>query len=178
MRILSLLCLSLIFGIKAPQSKLSPPPVEGVALNTPLANYEKSVYLITGKEDIYQKYDWLKESIQNNIKNGIREGIYQGNTLDIVDGNKASKMTLFFYKEALYKVRWSFSKSDYSDLKAASVKLDNYLTDKYGKITELGFYDMKIWRDEKVYLQSLGDADEYQIEYRDEKTHLIVEALN
>ena len=185
MRVSLLLCLSLSFLFPSKQS-LENSPVKGISLNSPLTSYEKSLYLITGDESVYKKYASVRESLLNNIRNGIREGIYQGNKLDIIEGNKASKMSLFFYKKELYKVRWSFGKKEYPNLGELTKNINDYFLNKYGKVTDnmsgsMGpgdYYDQRVWTDQKIFLQMFGDPDQLQIEYRDEQIHQKVEALN
>ena len=173
-------CLTILLAINQDQSELLDAPVEGLKLGDPLTDFSESVYLLTGDEELYQQYDWLKESLLKNIENGIREGLYTGSGLDIIAGKRASKMTLFFYKEELYKVRWSFDKIGYSDPQKAGKELDTVLVDKYGPTTDeqpYGPYVLRIWKGDTYYMQSLGDEDEYQIEYRNELVHQEVEAL-
>ena len=180
MRLFAILLLSVILSSYQDQSKLASAPVEGLKLGDPMADFSESVYLLTGEEDIYQQYDWLRKALLKNIKNGIREGIYVGSSMDKVQDQKATQLTLFFYQKELYKVRWSFKKEDFSDLTALGETLDQFIETKYGPTSEVrpyASYEWKIWQDDTYFLQSLGDEDEYQIEYRNETIHQVVEVL-
>lgn len=178
-----LFSLSLLFVFLTPvrdQSKLAKAPAEGLKLGDPMADFSESVYLLTGDEDLYRQYDFMREALLKNINNGIREGIYVGETTDLIEDKKATKLSLFFYKEELYKVRWLFIKNDYPDIESLTQSLDQFLENKYGSPTEvipIGPYELKTWKDTPYYLQSMGDEEEYQIEYRNELVHQKVEAL-
>ncbi|GEM_PF-878560 len=178
-KLLPLLLFMFVSFFSFSQSGIDTDPVNSIELNTQLEKYHDQIYLITGEESIYQQHEWLKASLMKNIENGIREGNYikEGSLCDI-DGLRASKTTLIFYNHELYKVRWLFRKEDHPDLNALSNDINNFFITKYGKVSEKGFLGMQIWHGKKNYLQTFLEENEFQIEYRDDKIHEIVEALD
>jgi len=176
MRHLILVFLIATFSVSA-QKEVSKIPVNELELNTPLSMYEQDVFLLTGEEEFYRENENLRQNVLRNIEKGIREGQYAGYTASVIDGIKASTTTLFFYKEELYKVRWSFLPLDHPDLAANEDQLDRFLTEKYGPGDEQIPDLLKVWQSKKRYLQSFSEEYEFQIEYRDEKIHTLVEAL-
>lgn len=159
------------------QKKINKIPVNELELNTHLSVYESDLFLITGEEEIYATNPNLKKNVLRNISWGIREGLYGGYTLNVVDGLRASRTTLFFYKEELYKVRWSFLSQDHPDLKMKASQLGTYLEKRYGSSEEQIPGVLQVWESKKKYLQSFSEYTEFQIEYRDEKIHRLVEQL-
>ena len=159
------------------QSTLDEPPFGGFKLGSPLNELRSDFYIITGEEELYQRNEFLKKSIKRNINIGIEEGVYRGSDLNKIHNKRASKTTFFYFKNSLYKVRWSFDKRDFDNPRQVGKKIDSFLTQKYGPNTEIGAFGMLVWKDDTYYLQSLGDTQEYQIEYRNEIIHQKVEAL-
>ncbi|MEP1095419.1 MAG: hypothetical protein ABJG78_09935 [Cyclobacteriaceae bacterium] len=176
MRHLILVLLTLTFSANA-QKTINKIPVNELELNVPLSTYEPELFLITGEEEIYKNNENLRQNVLRNIEKGIREGLYAGYTLNVVGGITASRTTLFFYKEELYKVRWFFLPQDHPDLAEKADRLDTFLTEKYGPGDEQIPDLLKVWQSKKRYLQSFSEETEFQIEYRDEKIHRIVEGL-
>lgn len=161
------------------QKAINKVSVNELELNTALTQHEEDLRLITGDEEIYMKYPNLRENVLKNIENGIREGLYGGYTYDVVNGVRASRTTFFFYQGELYKVRWFFLRNQHADLEDKVAKLNAFLEEKYGPTTEEGFLTLMAWKGKGKYLQSFFDEEnEFQIEYRDEKIHRKVEALN
>ena len=60
--------------------------INGLELGEKLETLENTLYLITGKESIYQQNQWLAESVTRNLEKGIQEGIYEGSTYRILNG--------------------------------------------------------------------------------------------
>lgn len=168
-----------LIGLSAnAQKAINKVSVNALELNTPLIQYGGDLRLITGEEAIYQNYPNLKENVLKSIANGIQEGLYGGYEYDSIDGIRASRTTFFFYNEKLYKVRWFFLRNEHPDLEEKIDRLNTYLLDKYGPTTEEGFLTLNAWKTKKRYVQSFFDEEnEFQIEYRDEKVHRIVEKL-
>ncbi|MEP5614061.1 MAG: hypothetical protein ABJP45_17545 [Cyclobacteriaceae bacterium] len=164
------------FSVNA-QKAVNKIPVNELELNTPLSRYEEEIFLITGEEEIYRSNENLRQNVLKNIENEIREGLYAGYTSNVIAGITASRTTLFFYKEELYKVRWFFLPEDHPDLAAKAHQLDRFLTEKYGPGDEQIPGLLKVWETKKRYLQSFSEETEFQIEYRDEKIHKVVETL-
>ena len=148
-----------------------------IRLETPLNAYEKDLYLLTGNEEIYFDHPHLRENIKKNIERGIREGIYTGSELNYVNGLKAGKMTLFFYQEKLYKVRWFFDKISHANLSEVAKQLNDYLENNLGKATDEAFVFMKVWNEPKYYLQTFLEDEEFQIEYRNQRVHELIRNL-
>ncbi len=174
----SIILAFLVVGFSSSAQKIiNKTPVNELELNTSLSQYRNDLRLITGDEEIYRNYPNLKENVKKNIANGIREGLYGGYAYDKIDGIPASRTTLFFYKNELYKVRWFFLKSELRNFEEVQSELTQYLKDKFGpgeeQIPEL----LNVWQTKKRYLQAFSDENEFQIEYRDEKIHRAVEKL-
>ncbi len=161
------------------QKEINKKSVNELELNTPLSQYETDLRLITGEEEIYENYPNLKENVKKNIANGIREGLYGGYRYNGINGIPASRTTLFFYKDELYKVRWFFQRNQHPDLQGVVDQINGYLTGKYGEADGTGSLAFwYFWRSKKRFLQSFFDEEnEFQIEYRDEKIHKAVEKL-
>ncbi|MEQ9402421.1 MAG: hypothetical protein RIM99_02445 [Cyclobacteriaceae bacterium] len=159
------------------QKSINKLPINELELNTNLSAVESDLFLITGEEDIYANNPNLRENVHRNIANGIREGLYAGNEFGLVNGIMASRITLFFYNEELYKVRWFFLQEDYSDLSDKSSKLVKFLENKYGIPDEQIPQILRVWQGKKRYVQTFSEETEFQIEYRDEKIHKVVEKL-
>lgn len=172
--ILILLTLSLSADAQKTINKL---PVNALELNTALIQYEQDLRLITGDEEIYRNYPNLQENVKKNIENGIREGLYGGYKYNGINGVPATRTTLFFYKEELYKVRWFFLKDEFRDLDQLAIDLNQFLNERYGTGEEQIPGLLNVWQSKKRYLQAFSDENEFQIEYRDEKIHQIVERL-
>ncbi len=168
----------LIFGHHLNAQQIDEIPVNEAELNTPVTAYSSDIELITGNEDIYFEYEWLRNSVLKNIANGIREGVYVGSKHNIINDIKASKTTFFFYRDKLYKIRWFYKKSDYVGINDIANKLDDFLIARFGKTNDKGFLTSKVWRGREKYLQSfLEEGEEYQIEYRDMIIHETVRQL-
>lgn len=170
--------LFLFFGLQLySQSKIDTEPVNEIRLNTDIDDYTESVYFLTGEESLYQKYEWLKTSLEKNIKIGIREGLYQGSTLNQINKIAAIKTALFFYKDELYKIRWTF-KNDGGKVEGASEEIKNYLIQKYGPVNSETIFGLNVWKGEKNYLQTFLEANEFQVEYRDDTIHQTLQSLD
>ena len=172
--ILVLLMISFSTDAQKAINKIS---VNELELNTALSQYESELRLITGDEEIYRNYPNLQENVKRNIANGIREGLYGGYRYNGINGIPATRTTLFFYKDELYKVRWFFLKEEFSDLDQLAVDLNQFLNEKFGEGEEQIPGLLNVWQSKKRYLQAFSDENEFQIEYRDEKIHRIVEKL-
>lgn len=159
------------------QNAINKIAVNELELNTPLSKYEIDLRLFTGDEEIYRNYPNLQENVKKNIENGIREGLYGGYNYNGVNGIPASRTTLFFYKEELYKVRWFFLKDEFRDLDQLATDTNQFLKKRYGAGEEHIPGLLTVWQSKKRYLQAFSDENEFQIEYRDEKIHRIVEKL-
>ncbi|QDH80908.1 hypothetical protein FKX85_18400 [Echinicola soli] len=92
-------------------------------------------------------------------------------------GKQASKLNLIFYKEELYKIRWTYRKEDFKDLASLAKFLNLYFTEQFGKPDEVIFGDTFIWEEDKNYLQAFLDQNVYQIELRDKEIEKIVNDL-
>ena len=157
------------------QRKVNRIPVNDLELNTSMSQYE--VFLISGDEEIYDKYPKLRKNVLKNISNGIREGLYAGYTFNKIENFQASRTTLFFHKEQLFKVRWFFQKAEFPNLEEVSQQLTTYLGERYGPGKEQIPGLLKSWKGRKRYLQYFSDETEFQIEYRDEKIQKKVDKL-
>lgn len=157
------------------QKKVNKTPVNDLELNTPMSQYE--VLLISGDEEIYAKYPELRKNVVKNISDGIREGLYAGYTFNKIEKFQASRTTLFFYEEELFKVRWFFQKKEFPNLEEVSEQLTAYLEERYGEGKEEIPGLLKSWKGRKRYLQYFSDENELQIEYRDEKIQKKVDKL-
>ena len=135
------------------------------------------MYLITGEESMYQKYEFLKKTVLENIEKGIREGIHQGSEYNVVFGEKATKTTFHFYQGELFKIRWSFTSARYPNLPEVANKLNQQITNQFGNPYEEIALMMNVWNGDKNYLQTFYDEQEFQIELRDKKINTIVENL-
>lgn len=165
-----------VLGARA-QKGINKVPVNELELNSSVSDFEYDVFLITGEEEIYASNPNLRENVLRNIANGIREGLYDGYKHSTVDGVRASRTTLFFYKDELYKVRWFFLKQDLADFEQKAKQLNSYLTEKYGPGDEQIPDFLTVWQGKKRYIQSFSEESDFQIEYRDEKIHEKVEKL-
>ncbi|MBD8491293.1 hypothetical protein IFO69_21250 [Echinicola sp. CAU 1574] len=145
-----------------------------IKLNQTLQDYQESLYLISGDEPVYKNNNSTRESLKRNIKNGIREGVYKEHSHLFIDGKKASKLNMIFYKGELYKIRWTFRKGDFKDLASLAKFLNQHFTEQFGHPKEVLFGDTYIWEEDKNYLQAFLDQTEYQIELRDKQIDRIV----
>lgn len=169
--------LFLFFGLQLyAQSKIDTDPLNGIRLNTNIEDYSESIYLLTGEESLYKKYDWLKVSLEKNIERGIREGLYRGDKLNYINKIAAVKTTVYFYNNKLFKVRWTF-KNNEGALEEISEDIHNYLVEKYGPVNSETMFGMKVWKGEENYLHTFLESSEFQVEYRDQKIHQAVESL-
>lgn len=177
MKILFLLItLNLPWELVGQKTNVDKTPVNSLNLGSPISDFKGQVNLLTGNEEIYQKNEWLRESLLKNIRNGIREGYYTGEH-SYVNGLLASRTTLIFYNDELYKIRWSFDVYDFPRLQETGPRLNDFLASKYGPGKEDEIFILNIWQARKNYLQSFLDDTEYQIEYRNRRIHKKVEAL-
>ncbi len=159
------------------QQSINKVSVNGLELNTQLDRYRNTVFLLTGDETAYANYPNIRQNVLKNITNGIREGVYNGDSHSMVDGKRATRTTMFFYKEELYKVRWSFQVEYYQNLEELAGEVNDFFLKRYGSnSTEIDSM-MKAWEGRKRYLQTFLDESEFQIEYRDPKIHKKVEKL-
>lgn len=161
------------------QSSVDDTAPNELQLGSQLSDLKAQLYLITGDEDIYSRYDWLKASVKKNIANGIREGVYRGSKYAKLSSEKASKTTLFFFENALFKVRWDFDKADFEDLKAVSTQLNVFLKQRYGegKPENVGPFKMLVWEAEQHYLQIFEDSESIQVEFRNKALQKTVDGL-
>lgn len=159
------------------QKSISKTPVNELELNSLVSQFDDDLFLITGEEEIYKENQNLRENVLKNIANGIREGLYDGYKYSAVDGIRASRTTLFFYNDELYKIRWFFLKQDLSGFEQKTEQLNKFLAEKYGEGDEQIPGLLTVWEGKKRYLQSFAEESDYQIEYRDEKIHQAVEKL-
>jgi len=148
-----------------------------IKLNHTLQHYQESLQLITGDEAIYQRNEWLQKAVKRNIQNGIQEGIYKEHSHLFVARKQASKLNLIFYKDELYKIRWTFRKEDFTDLASLSKFFNQYFTDQFGKPTDVILGDTFIWEGDKNYLQAFVGQSDFQIELRDKKIDRVVKDL-
>ncbi|GAB3669188.1 hypothetical protein GCM10028791_44210 [Echinicola sediminis] len=148
-----------------------------IKLNHTLQHYQESLQLITGEETIYQRNEWLQKAVKRNIKNGIQEGIYKEHSHLFVARKQASKLNLIFYKDELYKIRWTFRKEDFTDLASLAKFFNQYFTDQFGKPTDIILGDTFIWEEDKNYLQAFVGQSDFQIELRDKKIDRVVKDL-
>jgi len=148
-----------------------------VKLNHTLQHYQESLYLITGDESLYRNNDWLRKSVKRNIEKGVREGIYKEHSHLFVAGKKASKLSLIFYKDELYKIRWSFLKEDHANLKNLAKTINDALIENFGSPNDQPFSEMMVWEESKNHLQTFLDEREFQIELRDNQIENTVKNL-
>lgn len=159
------------------QKSVNKVSVNELELNSLVSQFDDDLFLITGDEEIYKENQNLRENVLENIANGIREGLYDGYKYSAIDGVRASRTTLFFYNDELYKIRWFFLKQDLPDFEQKAAQLNKFLAEKYGEGEEQIPDFLTVWQGKKRYLQSFSEESDYQIEYRDEKIHEKVEKL-
>jgi hypothetical protein len=133
--------------------------------------------LITGEESFYQEYQDLKKSLLKNRSIGLEEGYYNGQSLQTIDGKEASKINFYFFKDRLYKIRWTFHRLEYPDLETLSKDLDQSLTVTYGPPNGKAYFGNMVWVMDSLYLQTFLDFSDYQIELRLDSVHHIVSTL-
>jgi len=83
---------------------------------------------------------------------------------------------LHFFKDELYKVRWTFY-GEQEKLKKISNTIHLLFVNKYGKVASETPWGMKVWEGGKNRLQTFLESSEFQIEYRDDKINQIIESL-
>jgi hypothetical protein len=146
-------------------------------LGESLGVLSSSLYLITGKETVYQQNPWLAQSFLRNLDRGLREGIYEGNTLQILNGRKASDMRVHFFKERLFKIRWTFDRKDFRNLPEVFAEFKEYFQKRYGPTTDTIFDDTFIWEGNTNRLQLFMDEKSIQVEFRDQVTEKTIQKL-
>jgi len=146
-------------------------------LGVSLSDLSGSLYLITGKETVYQQNPWLAQSFLRNLDRGLLEGIYEGNTLQILNGRKASDMRMHFYKEKLFKTRWTFDRKDFRNLPEVFAEFKDYFQKRYGPTTDKIFDDTLIWEGNTNRLQLFMDEESIQVEFRDQVTEKTIQKL-
>jgi len=134
--------------------------------------------MITGNETVYQNNQWLAESVKRNLKNGIQEGINLGETKRIINGYQASDHRILFFKEEVYKIRWTFDRSDFPVLKQVFDDFIVYFTNKFGQPTETLFEDTFIWKGSINRLQVFFDEKSIQVEFRNDIVEKTIKTLN
>lgn len=142
--------------------------VNGLELGEKLETLKNTLYLITGKESVYQQNQWLAESVARNLEKGIQEGIYEGNSYRILNGRSATNLRLHFYSGNLYKIRWTFDKKDFSNLPLLFSDFKEYFSKRYGSPSDFMFEDTYIWESKNRRLQLFIDKEVLQVEFRDE----------
>lgn len=142
--------------------------LNGLNLGQNLDSVRNAVYLITGKESVYQQNQWLAESVARNLEKGIQEGIYEGTSYRILNGRSATNLRLHFYGENLYKIRWTFDKKDFSNLPMLFSDFKEYFSKRYGPPSDFMFGDTYIWESKNRRLQLFIDKEVLQVEFRDE----------
>jgi hypothetical protein len=140
------------------------------------SSIQSSLYLITGKEPVYRQNPWLAESFLRNVNRGIQEAIYEGNTLHVVNGRKASEMRVLFYNNKLYKIRWTFYAGDFSNLPLIFSEFMDYYVKRFGAPSQTILGDTLIWEGKTNRLQVFIDKESIQVEFRDQKTETILKA--
>src|SRR5690554_400378 len=142
-----------------------------------LSTLKDQLQMITGTETVYQNNPWLAESVKRNLKNGIREGINTGETKRILNGNRASDHRILFFKEGVFKIRWTFNNSDFPDLKPVLADFVAYFTNKFGPPTDTILDDTFIWNGHVNRLQVFFDGRSIQVEFRDEQVEKTIKTL-
>lgn len=178
LKIQSILIALLAVGMSQAQQSLNKVPPNDLELGVYLDSFNDfELFLITGEEEIYQTNKNLKENVLRNIKNGIREGLYDGYNLSLINGKRASRTTLFFFKGELYKARWFFNNSEHGNIEKLGQSVNELFEKNYGEATE-GIPGVFLnWSTKKKYLQTFLEENEFQVEYRNEKIHKAVEKL-
>ncbi|MGY6744297.1 MAG: hypothetical protein ACXIUQ_16275 [Cecembia sp.] len=151
--------------------------LNGLSLGSHLDELKNNLYLITGKETIYQNNPFLAKTMASNIEKGIKEGIYEGNTYHIINGSKTSDMRLYFFNNELFKIRWNFHKKEIQDLKNFFRDLKTYFEKNYGEYSDSIFEDTFIWQGKANRLQLFMDNDVIQIEFRNESIENKIKSL-
>ncbi|MFD2035715.1 hypothetical protein ACFSKL_13005 [Belliella marina] len=147
--------------------------INGLELGAKLQDLKPELYLITGKESIYQNNEFLAKSYKRNLEKGMQEAIYEGNKMDVINGSKSSDTRLHFYKEELYKVRWTFKKNEFPFLRSIYSDFLSYFEKRLGPPNDMVFDDMVVWKGSLIRLQVFLDSESIQIELRDEKTETL-----
>ena len=146
-------------------------------LGESLGELNDSLYLITGKEPVYQRNPWLAQSFLRNLDRGLQEAIYEGNTFHILNGRKASDMRVHFYKEKLFKVRWTFDRKDFPNLSGVFSEFKDCFQKRYGPTTGTIFDDTLIWEGSRNRLQVFMDDDSIQVEFRNQLIEKTIQVL-
>jgi len=137
-------------------------------LGQELSTLIDQLQMITGNETVYQNNPNLAEIVKNNLKKGIQEGINVGETRRIINGYRATDHRILFFKNAVYKIRWNFDKSDFPVLEPVFKDFVAYFTKKFGQPTDAFFEDTFIWKGEVNRLQLFSDGKSIQIEFRND----------
>jgi hypothetical protein len=151
--------------------------INGLELGEKLETLENTLYLITGKESIYQQNQWLAESVTRNLEKGIQEGIYEGSTYRILNGRSSTNLRLHFYHKNLYKIRWTFDRKDFSNLPMFFSDFKEYFSKRYGPPSDFLFGDTYIWESKNRRLQLFIENDAIQVEFRDEGVEKKIKSL-
>lgn len=151
--------------------------INELQLGMPLEPLKPSVYLITGKEQVYRDNPWLAQSYLRNLDRGIIEAIYEGQTANFLNGRKASDTKLHFFNEHLYKIRWTFERKYLGNPKTHLEDFKTYLIKKYGNPTEVILGDTFIWDQAGQRLQLFADNESLQVELRDDEIEKKLKAL-
>jgi hypothetical protein len=151
--------------------------LNGLNLGQNLDSVRNAVYLITGKESVYQQNQWLAKSLARNLEKGIQEGIYEGTSYRILNGRSATNLRLHFYGENLYKIRWTFDKKDFSNLPILFSDFKEYFSKRYGPPSDFMFGDTYIWESKNRRLQLFIDKEVLQVKFRDERIEKKIKSL-
>jgi hypothetical protein len=151
--------------------------LNGLNLGQNLDSVRNAVYLITGKESVYQQNQWLAKSVARNLEKGIQEGIYEGTSYRILNGRSATNLRLHFYGENLYKIRWTFDKKDFSNLPILFSDFKEYFSKRYGPPSDFMFGDTYIWESKNRRLQLFIDKEVLQVKFRDERIEKKIKSL-
>jgi len=151
--------------------------INELQLGMPLEPLKPSVYLITGKEQVYRNNPWLAQSYLRNLDRGILEAIYEGTTANYLNGRKASDTKLHFFNEQLYKIRWTFERKDLGNPKTHLEDFKAYFIKKYGNPTQEILGDTFIWEKAGQRMQLFADHESLQVELRDNEIEKKLKSL-
>lgn len=172
---ITLILFSIIYGFSQTIDQAT--GINELNLGESLDELSNSLYIITGKEPIYQQNPWLAQSFLRNLDRGLKEAIYEGSTLNILNGRKATDMKAHFYNEKLYKVRWTFNRKNFQNLPAVFAEFKDYFQKRYGPTTDTIFDDTLIWEGNTNRLQLFIDQESVQVEFRDNVTEKKIQTL-
>ncbi|MEM7552396.1 MAG: hypothetical protein AAF363_22120 [Bacteroidota bacterium] len=136
--------------------------VNEVRLHSPIERFQDDLDFYTGNESFYDGNEGLAAIVKRNWENGLKEGVYYGEKYTEVNGYQAQKMSFIFFKDILFKLRWTFQYSAETKISVLAPELTTFLTSKFGEpeVNDFGFVKNTIWTKDnyKIMLFQEGKA--------------------